>query len=74
MRLLQHTFSLKAIQQKHYERPDNYTLCIISQFAYKLLKQILKKNPTNRKAMNKYVNYFQKRVRSPLLSSPPVSF
>jgi hypothetical protein len=62
MNLLQQTFSQKAIQRKAYERAENYTLFIIAQHAYKLLKQILKKNPTNRMAMSKYVNYFQKRV------------
>lgn len=63
MNLLQQTFSQKAIQRKAYERAENYTLFIIAQHAYKLLKQILKKNPTNRMAMSKYVNYFQKRVQ-----------
>ncbi len=62
MNLLQQTFSLNAINRRAYERPENYTLSEIAKYAYKLLKQILKKNPRNRMAMTKFVNYFQKRV------------
>ncbi|KAL6077190.1 Inositol 1,4,5-trisphosphate receptor type 1, variant 2 [Balamuthia mandrillaris] len=65
MRLLKQTWSMRSLQFGDIFKPENYTACTITAYAYRMLRQILKKNVHNRMVMSKFVNFLQKRISFP---------